>query len=264
MGMGRTVDTDDLVDAQGVAEILGLAQRESVSLYQRRYPEMPRPAVDLGRGRPNLWSRTEVMAWFAGRSRSPQSSEESVASETMRTQLLDAAERVVARSPGDLSMRRLADEAGCSVGAAYRHFESKDHLIGALLQRIAERLASRTVEAGDNRRQLESLWGAMEENRAFEKLMAWSVLENRDVGPTMSRRPVVADVAADAVSRGAVDPVLVAGMTAFLGISLQSYEGLVNLAMDRPLRDERLRDAVLDMFCAWTGTQFPSSALAER
>ena len=32
--MGRQVDTDDLIDAHGVADLLGLAQRNTVSLYQ--------------------------------------------------------------------------------------------------------------------------------------------------------------------------------------------------------------------------------------
>jgi predicted DNA-binding transcriptional regulator AlpA len=50
-------------DAQAVAQILGLAQRTSVSVYQRRYPDMPRPVVDLGRGRRKLWLRSEVIAW---------------------------------------------------------------------------------------------------------------------------------------------------------------------------------------------------------
>ena len=61
--MGRKVDLDDLVDARGVADLLRLAQRESVSLYQRRYPAMPRPVLDLGPGRPRLWSRAAIEAW---------------------------------------------------------------------------------------------------------------------------------------------------------------------------------------------------------
>jgi len=72
--MGRKVDVDDLVDALGVAQRLGLAQRESVSLYQRRYPAMPRPVVDLGRGRPRLWSRKEVEKWAAETGRGPAAS----------------------------------------------------------------------------------------------------------------------------------------------------------------------------------------------
>jgi glutathione-regulated potassium-efflux system ancillary protein KefG len=63
------VDTGDLIDAQSVAELLGLAQRTSVSVYQRRYRDMPRPVVDLGAGRPRLWLRSEVQAWAKARRR---------------------------------------------------------------------------------------------------------------------------------------------------------------------------------------------------
>jgi predicted DNA-binding transcriptional regulator AlpA len=57
------VDTEDLIDAQMVADILGLSHRNSVSLYQRRYDDMPRPVVDLGESRVKLWLRSEIMAW---------------------------------------------------------------------------------------------------------------------------------------------------------------------------------------------------------
>ncbi len=60
------VATEDLLDAQGVAELLGLSHRNSVSLYQRRYEDMPRPVVDLGSGRVKLWLRPEVEHWAAG------------------------------------------------------------------------------------------------------------------------------------------------------------------------------------------------------
>ena len=65
--MGRKVDVDELIDAQGVADMLGLAQRNTVSLYQKRYADMPRPVVDLGKGRCKMWLRSEVTAWTAGR-----------------------------------------------------------------------------------------------------------------------------------------------------------------------------------------------------
>ena len=65
--MGRKVDTDDLIDAQGVADMLGLAQRNTVSLYQRRYPEMPRPVVDLGKGRCKMWLKGEIAVWADSR-----------------------------------------------------------------------------------------------------------------------------------------------------------------------------------------------------
>lgn len=65
--MSPTVPTDDLVDAQGIADLLGLAQRNTVSGYQRRYPDMPRPIIDLGRGRPRLWRRSDIEKWAKAR-----------------------------------------------------------------------------------------------------------------------------------------------------------------------------------------------------
>jgi predicted DNA-binding transcriptional regulator AlpA len=68
--MAPYVRTEDLIDAQGVAELLGLRHRNSVSTYQRRYPDMPKPVVDLGPGRPLLWVRPEIEGW-ARRRRHP-------------------------------------------------------------------------------------------------------------------------------------------------------------------------------------------------
>src|SRR5437773_8889796 len=45
LSMTPMVRTEDLIDAQGVADLLGLAQRNTVSAYQHRYPDMPRPVV---------------------------------------------------------------------------------------------------------------------------------------------------------------------------------------------------------------------------
>jgi hypothetical protein len=63
--MGRKIDVDDLIDTQTVAELLELAHRNTVSEYQARYADMPRPVVDLGRGRSKLWLRSEVEPWAA-------------------------------------------------------------------------------------------------------------------------------------------------------------------------------------------------------
>jgi len=57
------VATEDLLDAQGVAEVLGLSHRNTVFQYQRRYDDMPRPVVDLGEGRVKLWLRPQIQRW---------------------------------------------------------------------------------------------------------------------------------------------------------------------------------------------------------
>jgi predicted DNA-binding transcriptional regulator AlpA len=64
-GMGRKVDVDELVDTHEVSKILGLAHRNTVSEYQSRYDDMPRPVVDLGGGRSKLWLRPEMEGWAA-------------------------------------------------------------------------------------------------------------------------------------------------------------------------------------------------------
>lgn len=61
--MTPRVDTEDLLDTQGVAEILGLAHRNTVLHYQQRYSDMPKPVFDLGKGRVKLWLRPEVVRW---------------------------------------------------------------------------------------------------------------------------------------------------------------------------------------------------------
>ena len=63
--MGRRVDVDDLIDTQTVADLIGLAHRNTVSEYQGRYEDMPRPVIDLGGGRSKLWLRRDVERWAA-------------------------------------------------------------------------------------------------------------------------------------------------------------------------------------------------------
>jgi predicted DNA-binding transcriptional regulator AlpA len=65
----RRVNVDDLLDARGVAELLGLSHPNTVSVYQRRYDDMPKPAVDLGKGRVKLWLKPELETWARERPR---------------------------------------------------------------------------------------------------------------------------------------------------------------------------------------------------
>lgn len=73
--MGRKVDVDDLLDANGVAELLGFAHRNTVSVYQHRYPDMPRPVREFGDRRAKLWLRSEIEGWRADGERRGSSSD---------------------------------------------------------------------------------------------------------------------------------------------------------------------------------------------
>jgi AcrR family transcriptional regulator len=64
-----------------------------------------------------------------------------------RTLLLTAAMSVMRRNGfASASVADILDEAGLSTRAFYRHFESKDDLVGALYQGDAERTAARLAE----------------------------------------------------------------------------------------------------------------------
>ena len=61
--MGRKVDLDDLIDVGEVAELLGLAHKNSVTTYMRRYEDFPKPAVEFADGKCRAWIREDVQAW---------------------------------------------------------------------------------------------------------------------------------------------------------------------------------------------------------
>ena len=65
--MSPKVNTEDLIDSQEVAEILGLTHRNSVSTYLHRYEDFPRPVVERSNGRTRLWLRAQIQAWARGR-----------------------------------------------------------------------------------------------------------------------------------------------------------------------------------------------------
>lgn len=65
--MGANVDSDDLVGAAEVAALLRLSHPSSVTTYLRRYPDFPRPVVDLSASRVRLWRRQDIVQWDLSR-----------------------------------------------------------------------------------------------------------------------------------------------------------------------------------------------------
>jgi len=65
--MGRLVDPDDLLDVGEVAELLGLAQKNSVTTYMRRYEDFPEPVIEFAKGKCRAWLREDIEQWHASR-----------------------------------------------------------------------------------------------------------------------------------------------------------------------------------------------------
>lgn len=63
------IDPADLIDAGEVAVTLGLANRNAVSVYRKRYADFPAPRVEKGQN-VVLWLRQDIEAWAKSRGRS--------------------------------------------------------------------------------------------------------------------------------------------------------------------------------------------------
>jgi predicted DNA-binding transcriptional regulator AlpA len=61
------VDPKDLLNATEVATALGLAHREAISTYRRRYRDFPKPVVM--KGTCVLWHKTDIERWAKRRGR---------------------------------------------------------------------------------------------------------------------------------------------------------------------------------------------------
>ncbi len=61
--MGRSVDLDDLIDVGEVAAMLGLAHKNSVTTYMRRYEDFPAPALEFAEGKCRAGVREDVERW---------------------------------------------------------------------------------------------------------------------------------------------------------------------------------------------------------
>jgi predicted DNA-binding transcriptional regulator AlpA len=59
------VDLEDLLNATEVAGLLGLAHREAIATYRKRYDDFPAPV--LTKGTCVLWLRADIETWADGR-----------------------------------------------------------------------------------------------------------------------------------------------------------------------------------------------------
>ena len=66
--MGRSVDLDDLIDVGEVAALLGLAHKNSVTTYLRRYEDFPAPVLEFAEGKCRAWVRQDIEFWINRRS----------------------------------------------------------------------------------------------------------------------------------------------------------------------------------------------------
>ncbi len=143
--MNRPSNVLDMIDAQEVATILGLAHRNSVSTYRTRYADFPAGQPAPGGGRSRLWSRSEIVEWHERfRHRRARTGQEP--SERLE-ELVAATTALLLANPGrDISIREIATEAGVAHSDLYRHAESKEQLVELAVRRVEATFGSSMPE----------------------------------------------------------------------------------------------------------------------
>lgn len=180
------------------------------------------------------------------------------------TRLLDAVETLCARgSPADATMRAIASEAGLSVGAAYRYFESRDTLLGAAMERMGTRLAEAGARHEDPTALITALWRALEENVAFARLATWLAMTGRTPSDVMASHPLARTIAEGASAKGMADPPGIAAVVLFLTLSTVAFRPAFNRAVGRDPGDRRLDHDLAEMFALWMAEHGVGAARAD-
>jgi AcrR family transcriptional regulator len=137
-------------------------------------------------------------------------------------------------------MREISQEAGVSVGVAYRYFDSKTALIGAAMDSIGERLARAVTSSCDLTEAMHALWNEFQDNPAFINIGSWMILEGHNMSDVMSKHPAARDLMAQAARRGMKDPQTFAGVVLLVGLAGAFYGTAVNRALNREDDDQRI------------------------
>jgi AcrR family transcriptional regulator/predicted DNA-binding transcriptional regulator AlpA len=244
-------DLDELINAEEVASLLGLAHRNSVSTYRSRYPDFPPGQPAPGGGRSRLWVRGEVIAWHE-RFRARQDRAAVRPTERLDS-LVEATERLLLAKPGrDVSIREIAEEAGVAHSDLYRHAESKEVLVDLAIERIEHMLRARIPDTtAELRTALPSIVTSVRGIRPAILVLAERAC--RGV-PTSRQEPLPVNRLADTITRdraerGAQSPVdarvLASAMTGMLmGLLIFQERWQVNLELQE-IPDDQVA-AILD------------------
>jgi glutathione-regulated potassium-efflux system ancillary protein KefG len=219
---------EDLLTAAEVAELLGLAHRNSVSTYRRRYPDFPQGCTVPGYGRRRVWPRGEILAW-RDRFRAARGSADQP--DPRLEQLVAATQRLMLGNPGvDLSVRQIAAEAGVPHSDVYRHASGKEQLQVLAVDRISAMFAADMPE--DYPALLDAIVPLLARTRLLRepvRVMAHQLITDPDRPPThpvaiAAIAPVLARHRATLGIESEVDPRVVAAAIGALTWGLLVFE----------------------------------------
>ena len=126
--------------------------------------------------------------------------------EAVKAALVDAAARLFAFE-GDVSVRRIAAEAGVNHGLVHRHFGSKEGLRRAALEHLAARMDARLpAEGADLEALMAAAFDAVREDDLYWRILARSLLAGERPAALQRAFPVVRRLIARAEAEGLPEP----------------------------------------------------------
>lgn len=103
--------------------------------------------------------------------------------------VLDAAEKLFSTAgPANVSLRAIAEEAGVNYGLVHRHFGTKSTLFDQLMQRTEDRWLSQMRTNPEYEAALEQILGVGPDSGANVRLLAWTLLSDREEEAARSYR----------------------------------------------------------------------------
>jgi AcrR family transcriptional regulator len=188
-----------------------------------------------------------------------------VKTDQTRTNLLDSVERLSARGAmSAITMRAIAAEADCSLGLAYRYFDTKDELLGAVLDRAANYITTgleATDSPGDLTRQA---WKRMAERPVFARLLTWMILEGGDITEVMTGHPFLQTLGQQTASLGDADPRSAAAAIGIITIGGGLFTPAINRAAGNQPDDEAVYERLTRAVELIPTASSPPSALTMR
>lgn len=156
-------------------------------------------------------------------------------------------------------MRAVAEEAGCSLGLAYRYFPTKDDLLGAVLDRAAGFITEDLSPDEPLAVLAERAWQRMDERPIFARLFTWLVLERRDLTQVMTGHPFLQVAAQRAAQAGDPNPRTTAAALGAVVMGGGQFAPALNHAAGLASNDHAIYDRLLTAVAAMEPTRAANS-----
>ena len=150
--------------------------------------------------------------------------------------------------PSMVSVRDIAARARVTPGLVHHYFASKDALVAATLDAIASDIdataAAALAQTGDAGEMVRAVWHFLQQRPAFASIVAWWLVEGRDVTAAMGDHPFLRRLVV--ALGGPTDPQAAStAATVVVGlIGGTVFNHGLNRALGRPLDDPGLTEAL--------------------